>query len=119
MGSTLAQKIIARAAGVDHVSIGEIVTCRIDLAMIHDSGGPRRVKPLLDQLGIGVWDPKRVVVVSDHFAPAFDPLSAEILQLTRDWTQDQGITNFYDQKGICHIVLPEGGHLRPGMFVVG
>ncbi|MBZ0216570.1 MAG: 3-isopropylmalate dehydratase large subunit [Fimbriimonadaceae bacterium] len=119
MGSTLAQKIIARAAGVDQVSIGEIVTCRVDLAMIHDSGGPRRVKPLLDRLGVGVWDPDRVVVVSDHFAPAFDPVSAAILKLTRNWAREQGITNFYDQKGICHIVLPEEGHLRPGMFVVG
>lgn len=119
MGSTLAQKIIARAAGVEQVSIGDVVTCRVDLAMIHDSGGPRQVKPHLERLGVRVWDPDRVVVVSDHFAPAFDPLSAAILQLTRDWTRAQGITSFYDQKGICHIVLPEGGHLRPGMFVVG
>ena len=27
------------------VAPGEIVTCRVDLAMIHDSGGPRRAKP--------------------------------------------------------------------------
>ena len=33
--------------------------------------------------------------------------------------RDQEIENFYDQQGICHVVLPERGHLRPGMFVVG
>jgi 3-isopropylmalate/(R)-2-methylmalate dehydratase large subunit len=27
--------------------------------------------------------------------------------------------NFYDQQGICHVVTPERGHLRPGMFAVG
>ena len=26
---------------------------------------------------------------------------------------------FHDEQGICHVVLPEQGHLRPGMFVVG
>ena len=72
MSATLAEKIIARAAGAESVRPGEIVTCKVDLAMIHDSGGPRRVKPLLDRLGVGVWDPSRVVVVSDHYVPAVD-----------------------------------------------
>ncbi len=116
---TLAEKIIARAAGRDTVRPGEIVTCTVDLAMIHDSGGPRRVKPVLERLGVGVWDPKRVVVVSDHYVPAFDAESAAILKLTREWVRDQEIDGFYDQQGICHVVLPERGHLRPGMFVVG
>ena len=119
MSATLAEKIIARAAGAESVRPGEIVTCKVDLAMIHDSGGPRRVKPLLDRLGVGVWDPSRVVVVSDHYVPAVDAESAAILKLTRDWVRDQEIESFYDQQGICHVVLPERGHLRPGMFVVG
>lgn len=119
MGMTLAEKIIAKAAGVDRVRPGEIVTCRVDLAMIHDSGGPRRVKPMLDELGVRVWDPDRVVVVSDHYVPAVDPQSAAILKLTREWVKAQAIGRFYDQLGICHVVLPERGNLRPGMFVVG
>ena len=119
MASTLAEKIIARAAGRPSVVPGEIVTCRVDLAMIHDSGGPRRVGPMLERLGVGVWDPDRVVVVTDHFVPAVDALSAEILDLTRKWVAAQGITNFHDMQGICHVVLPEYGHLRPGIFAVG
>ncbi|WP_421881370.1 3-isopropylmalate dehydratase large subunit [Pacificispira sp.] len=116
---TLAQKIVARAAGRDSVSPGEIVICRVDLAMIHDSGGPRRVKPILERLGVPVWDPERVVVVSDHYVPAVDADSAAILKLTRDWVKDQAIRKFYDQQGICHVVLPERGNLTPGLFVVG
>ncbi len=119
MSATLAEKIIAKAAGVARVRPGEIVTCKVDLAMIHDSGGPRRVKPLLDRLGVKVWDPTRVVVVSDHYVPAVDAESAAILKLTREWVRDQEIESFYDQQGICHVVVPERGHLRPGMFVVG
>ncbi len=56
---TLAQKIIARAAGKAEVAVGEIEIGSVDLAMIHDSGGPRRVAPILERLGVEVWDPTR------------------------------------------------------------
>ena len=116
---TLAQKIIAHAAGVETVAPGEIVTCKVDLAMIHDSGGPRRVQPILEKLGVGVWDPEKVVLISDHYVPAVDAESARILDLTRKFAAAQNLPHFYDMQGICHIVLPERGHLKPGMFVVG
>ncbi|HJP22083.1 MAG: aconitase/3-isopropylmalate dehydratase large subunit family protein [Alphaproteobacteria bacterium] len=116
---TLAEKIVARASGCESVTPGEIVTCRVDLAMIHDSGGPRRVAPLLERLGVGLWDADKVVVVSDHYVPAVDAESAAILDLTRRWVAANGIRHFYDMRGICHVVLPEHGHLRPGLFVVG
>ncbi len=116
---TLAEKIVARAAGRDAVAPGETVTCAVDLAMMHDSGGPRRVGPILERLGVGVWDPEKIVVVSDHFVPAVDAAGAAILDLTRQWVADNDIANFYDMQGICHVVLPERGHLRPGLFVVG
>ena len=44
---SLASKLIARAAGRSHVTPGELVTCSVDLAMFHDSSGPRRLKPML------------------------------------------------------------------------
>lgn len=119
MSMTLSEKIIARAAGRTSVTPGEIVICSVDLAMIHDSGGPRRVEPILKRLGVGVWDPSKVVLITDHYVPATDDESRRIQSVTRRFAADQGITNFYDQQGICHVVLPERGHLRPGLFVVG
>jgi 3-isopropylmalate/(R)-2-methylmalate dehydratase large subunit len=119
MAETLAEKIIARAANRKKVCPGEIVTCNVDLAMMHDSGGPRRIKPILERLHAKVWDADKVVLVSDHYAPAVDAESAAILSLTRKWAVENGIKNFYDQQGICHVILPERGHLLPGMFVVG
>ncbi len=116
---TLAQKLVARAAGRATVAPGEIVTCRVDLAMMHDSGGPRRVKPMLERLGAKVWDPDKVVVITDHYLPANDDESKRILATAREWVKDAGVKRFYDGIGICHVVLPEQGHLRPGMFVVG
>ena len=119
MLQTLAQKLIAKAAGRPAVEPDEIVTCRVDLAMMHDLQGPRRVGPMLEKLGAPIRDPDRLVVVSDHFAPAIDTDAAGILDLTRKWAKAKGIRHFYDMQGISHILLPERGHLRPGMFFVG
>lgn len=117
--TTLAQKLIADASGTPSARIGDVVVCAVDLAMIHDSGGPRRVKPILERLGRSVWNKSRVVVVTDHYVPVESEETKSIQALTRTWVADQGIQNFYDQQGICHVVLPERGHLKPGMFCVG
>ncbi|MBT4740284.1 MAG: 3-isopropylmalate dehydratase large subunit [Rhodospirillaceae bacterium] len=119
MGETLIQKIMARASGKDSVTPGEIVTCAVDLAMILDSGGPRKIWPRLEQLGVGVYDNEKVIVVADHFVPAADPQSAAILKLTRDFVKKFDIKHFYDMEGICHVLMAENGHLQPGMFCCG
>ena len=119
MSQTLAQKLVARAAGKRSVTPGEIVTCKVDLAMVHDSSGPRRLKPRLERLGARVWDPNKLVVITDHYLPAYDDESRKIIQIARDWVKEAGVDAFYDAQGICHVVLPERGHLHPGMFAVG
>ncbi|MDB5894004.1 MAG: 3-isopropylmalate dehydratase large subunit, partial [Rhodoferax sp.] len=117
--STLAQKLIAKAAGRDHVTPGEIVNCQVDLAMFHDSSGPRRLKPMLEELGAEIWDKSKVVLVMDHYVPEQDDDSRRIVRIARDWARDQALPHVYDSIGICHVVLPQKGHLRPGMFCVG
>jgi 3-isopropylmalate/(R)-2-methylmalate dehydratase large subunit len=119
VGATLAQKILARAAGRETVTPGEIVTCNVDLALLLDSGGPRRIWPRLKELGAGVWDPEKIVVVTDHFVPAVDAESAAILKLTREFVDAFGISKFFDMQGIGHVVLAENGLVQPGMFLCG
>jgi 3-isopropylmalate/(R)-2-methylmalate dehydratase large subunit len=116
---TLAQKLIAQAAGRSHVAVGDIISCKVDLAMFHDSSGPRRLKPMLEDLGAEIWDKSRVVLVMDHYVPEQDEDSRRIVRIARDWAQDQKLPHVYDSQGICHVVLPQKGHLRPGMFCVG
>jgi 3-isopropylmalate/(R)-2-methylmalate dehydratase large subunit len=118
-GQTLAQKLLARAAGQSFVEPGDIVTVSVDLAMAHDSSGPRRWQPQLEKLGAKLWDPSKIVIVSDHYVPAVDSESAAILKLTRDFARDYGVERFFDMQGICHSILPENGLLKPGIFVAG
>lgn len=116
---TLAQKLIARAAGRSHVAVGELLTCEVDLAMFHDSSGPRRLKPMLDELGAEIWDKNKVVLVLDHYVPAQDTDAQKIIQITRDTAKTWQLPHVIDSEGICHVVLPERGHLKPGMLCVG
>lgn len=116
---TLAQKLIAAACGRETVAEGEIVTCAVDLAMFHDSSGPRRLKPMLEELGATLCDPSRIVLVIDHYVPESDDESRRIVRIARDWAAEQQLPNVYDSVGICHVVVPQHGHIRPGMFCVG
>jgi len=116
---TITQKIIERASGQVDPRAGEIVTCNVDLALLLDSGGPRRIWPRLKELGVGVWDPDKIVLCTDHFVPAVDAASAAILKLTREFAAEFGIKNFFDMQGIGHLMLAENGLLQPGMFVCG
>ena len=67
MALTITEKIVRNASGRSDCRRGEIVTCRVDLALLLDSGGPRRIWPRLKELGVGVWDPDRIVLCTDHF----------------------------------------------------
>jgi 3-isopropylmalate/(R)-2-methylmalate dehydratase large subunit len=116
---TLAQKLVARAAGRDRVVPGEIVTCQVDLAMFHDSSGPRRLRPMLAELGAEIWDKRKVALVIDHYVPEADDESRRIVRIARDWAREQALPHVYDSLGICHVVVPQHGHIRPGMFCVG
>ena len=119
MPQTLAQKLIAKAARREHVTPGEIVTCKVDLAMFHDSSGPRRLKPMLEELGAQIWDKSKIVLVMDHYVPERDDQARKIVRIAREWAREQALPHVYDGQGICHVVVPQGGHIQPGMFCVG
>ena len=91
----------------------------VDLAMMHDSSGPRRIWPALERLGVGVWDRDRIVLVCDHYVPANTVAAAEILQTTRRFAEVFGIKRFHEADGIAHTLVVEKGYARPGMMYLG
>ncbi len=72
---TLAQKLVAKAAGASHVAPGQRLRCRVDLAMCHDASGPQRHPELLAAPGARIWDRDKVVLVIDHHVPEADAAS--------------------------------------------
>ncbi len=116
---TLTEKIIARAAARDHVQPDDEVWAVVDLAAMHDSSGPRRIAGTLDRLGGQLWDPQKIVLAIDHFAPAANQRHAEIVKLTRDWAREHALPHFFDSVGVMHNLLLEEGLAIPGMLIVG
>jgi homoaconitate hydratase family protein len=119
-GMTLAEKILARAAGRRTVAPEEIVVAEVDLAMSHENTDLVR-KSFVEIGATQVWNPDRIVIVLDHRVPAESERTAATHQAIREFVRQQGIRSFYDvgRGGICHQVLAENGHVRPGMVVVG
>lgn len=119
-GMTMAEKILARASGREHVRPGEFVTAAIDLAMANDAQFPQAVKALEDVGMKRVFDRDKVVVVIDHWVPANTPITAEMHRGIRANVKELGIRHFYDAGvGIEHKLIPEKGHALPGQLIVG
>jgi 3-isopropylmalate/(R)-2-methylmalate dehydratase large subunit len=115
------EKILANASGKQQVSPGEIVEANIDAAMIHDLTGPLAIKSFRKIGAKKVWDNNKVVIILDHLVPASSIISANLHRIVRNFAEEQNIKNFYDvgRGGVCHQVMPEKGHVRPGEVIVG
>ena len=115
------EKILANASGKAEVSPGEIVEANIDVAMTHDLTGPLAIKSFREIGAKKVWDNNKVVVILDHLVPASSVISAGLHKTVRNFAEEQKIENFYDvgRGGVCHQVMPEMGHVRPGEVIVG
>ena len=119
IAQTISQKILARKAGLEDVSPGQIVTVSPDVILTHDNSAA--ISGKFAQLGVDrIWDADRPVIVLDHVVPAADEKTATNHQIIREFVRDQSIRHFYDVgAGICHQVVPEKGHVRPGSLVLG
>ena len=120
MGMTISEKILAKAAGQEAVKAGEIIWVRVDKAMMDDILGPRvEIADNLKKQNKPVWDPEKVVIVSDHYTPPANIKQANIVKFTRDWAKENHIDNYYEFAGPCHQVMVDKGHAIPGTVVVG
>jgi homoaconitate hydratase family protein len=119
MAQTFAEKALARAAGVDNPTPGQIVDAYPDLYMSHTATW--RCIKTLERFGTKqLYDKDRIAMVMDHLSPARTAKIAGDHVLSRQFAQEMGIEKFYDvDAGIAHLVLMENGHVRPGDLVIG
>lgn len=118
-GHTFAQKMLARKAGLDSVEIGQIVTVSPDHILTHDNTAA--IIGTFGKMGVDkVFDPNVPIIVLDHVVPASSQVYAENHQAIRAFVKEEGLANFYDcGNGVCHTVLYEHGHARPGRLMLG
>jgi len=117
---TLAEKILATHADKKSVSPGEFLNVRVDLILANDITAPIAIREF-KRLGVKkVFDPKKVVMVPDHFVPNKDIASAEQAKLMREFAREQEVIYFeVGEAGIEHVLLPEQGLVLPGEAVIG
>lgn len=127
MGATLAEKILARAAGRDSVKPGDVLEPAVSLAMSHENAALviNQFKEIYKETGLEpkVWDPSKIAIIFDHRVPAESAKTANNQKKIREFVAQQGISKLHeirgDEGGICHQILPENGYIRPGGVVVG
>jgi 3-isopropylmalate/(R)-2-methylmalate dehydratase large subunit len=120
-GSTITEKILARASGKDRVAPGELIMANVDLAMANDITAPLAFEAFR-QIGVpSVWDKDRVALVPSHFVPAKDIASASLSMRMRNFAREYEITHYFEigRGGIEHILLPEEALVAPGDVVIG
>jgi 3-isopropylmalate dehydratase large subunit len=118
MGMTMAEKALARAAGLSSVAPGDYVTAKVDRMMTHEAFAICA----LTLKGIGVnrlFDPERIIVILDHYFPAPTVQMADAHVLIRQMAREYGIKNFMGHQGICHQVMCEQGYVIPGQLILG
>jgi 3-isopropylmalate/(R)-2-methylmalate dehydratase large subunit len=116
---TLAEKILAAHSGKKKVSAGDFINCKTDLVMANDVTAPIAIREFR-KLGVKVFNPKKIVMVADHFTPNKDINSAEQVKIVREFSREQGVTFFeVGRVGIEHVLLPDKGIVLPGDVVVG
>jgi len=121
MAHTITEKILARAGGRDAVAPGDIVEAQVDLALANDITAPIAMDEFEKAGFEKVFDPSRIALVPDHFAPNKDIKAAGQVKRMREFVRRYGIEKYVEvgRMGIEHVILPEFGWVAPGDVVVG
>jgi 3-isopropylmalate/(R)-2-methylmalate dehydratase large subunit len=117
MGMTIAEKIIAAAAGKTEVRAGDIHTVELDLLMSNDGTTHLTVDMYNKLKHPRIADVSKLVWIVDHNIPCDSVKTAASQKKMRDFARANGIT-FYEGEGVCHQVMLEK-HVRPGQLIFG
>lgn len=117
---TIAEKILAAHAGIAEVVPGQLIECRLDVVHANDITAPLAID-VFEQVSDHVFDPDKIALVPDHYAPNKDIKSAEQAKRMREFARDQGISGYFEVgcMGIEHALLPEQGIVVPGDLTIG
>ena len=112
------EKILAAKAGKNKVTTGEIVNCAIDVAGINDLY-LQTVRSFYEMGGTKVFDPDKIVMFFDHYAPCATVMQADNHKHFRDFCAEQGIGKLMDiNAGVCHQVMADKGWSYPGEIII-
>ena len=120
MGMNMTEKILARHAGLESVSAGQLIFCKLDMVLANDVTAPPAIKEF-EKIGKPVFDNTKIALVPDHFTPNKDIKAAGLAKTVREFARKHQIKNYFEigRVGIEHVILPEKGIVGPGMLTIG
>ena len=118
MGQTIVEKILSNHAGTE-VSAGDLAIVDVDMAMATDTTAPLAIQAFQKMNGKKPWDPEKMVFVIDHAAPAPNERIANLHKMIRQFANETGSILYDVGSGICHQLMIDQGHVKPGNLVIG
>jgi len=119
---TITEKIMAASSGRDKVRPGELVWVDVHTVMTMDYLGKQCFKAF-ESLSPErkLFNPERLICVSDHLVPPPTPEWATLLNEWREIVRQYDLPYFYDlgRQGIAHQIMVEQGHVLPGKVSIG
>jgi len=123
---TITEKILARESGAKLISPGDNIWVNAGILLTHDVCGPGTIGIFHREFGkdAKVFDPEKIVILPDHYIYTADEKAHRNVDTLRAFAKEQKLPYFYDPGtssycGVCHVALPELGHVRPGETIFG
>ncbi|MDR2862794.1 MAG: 3-isopropylmalate dehydratase large subunit [Puniceicoccales bacterium] len=123
---TITEKILARESGAKLISPGDNIWVNAGILLTHDVCGPGTIGIFQREFGrdAKVFDREKIVILPDHYIYTDDEKAHRNVDTLRAFVREQGLPYFYDPGtssycGVCHVALPELGHVRPGETIFG
>ena len=128
---TVAEKILAKASGVDYVAPGMLVYATVDRVITHELTLPVAVEQFRKAYGSDAMpcDADRLLFVADHTIqiPLIrdDWQSQIMVEKSAQYVKELGIKHAFlppapfTSQGICHVLFPELGLIQPDTLVAG
>ena len=118
MGQTITEKILSKHAG-KMVFANDLAIVKVQGTMASDTTAPYAIKAFREMGGTKIYDAKRCIFVIDHAAPAPNQTIANLHKIMREFGREHGVTFYEIGEGICHQLVIEKDHVRPGEVFIG
>ncbi len=118
MGKTISEKILSEKSKKD-VRAGDIVVSDIDFCMGQDGTSPLAIEIFKRLGGKNVFCSQKIAMVIDHSSPSPSESVSNLHQIMRNFAEEQGCLLYDIGEGVCHQLMLEKGHARPGDLVIG
>jgi len=124
MGLTITEKILREHCQNKSATAGDFIMANVDKCLANDITAPIAIEvfeEVISGTNVEIFDPRRIILIPDHFTPNKDIASAVQCKILREFAKKHKIINYFEvgRGGIEHCLIPEQGLVTPGEVFIG